>query len=46
VRRGLEEPVRRHEAIERLVRPLEVVVAQEVLEPPLRIDDVREHGPS
>jgi hypothetical protein len=43
VRRGLEEAVGRHEPIERLVRPLEVVVAEIVLEPALGVDDVREH---
>ena len=44
VRRRLEETIRRDEPVERLMRPLEVVVADEVLEPVLRIDDVREHG--
>jgi hypothetical protein len=43
VRGSLEEAVRRYEPVERLVRPLEVVVANEVLEPVLRVDDVREH---
>jgi hypothetical protein len=41
----LEEAIRGHEPIERLMRPLQVVVADEVLEPPLRVDDVREHRP-
>lgn len=40
----LEEAVRRHQSVERLVRPLEVVVADEVLEPALRVDDVGEDG--
>lgn len=43
VRRRLEKPIGRHEAIERLMRTLEVVVADEVREPLLRIDDVSEH---
>jgi hypothetical protein len=42
VRCRLEEAVRRHEAVEGLVRTLEVVVADEVLETTLRVDDVRE----
>lgn len=46
VRRGAEEPVRGHEAVERLVRALEVVVREEVLESALRVDEVREHGAS
>lgn len=43
VRRRFEEAIRRHETVERLVRPLEVVVADEVIEPVLRIHDVCEH---
>ena len=46
VRRGLEVPIRRHVPVERLVRTLEVVVAEEVLEAALRVDDVREHRPA
>lgn len=46
MRGGLEEAICGHESVERLVRTLEVVVAQVVLEPPLRIDHVREHGAS
>jgi hypothetical protein len=42
VRRRLEEAIGRHESVERLVRPLEVVVTDEVIQPPLRVDDVRE----
>ena len=44
VRGGLEVAVGGDEAVERLVRTLEVVVADEVLEPALCVDDVREHG--
>ena len=43
VRGRLEEPVGRDQAVERLVRALEVVVRQEVREPVLRVDRVREH---
>ena len=43
MRRRLEESIRRHQAIERLMRALKVVVADEVLEPLLRVDNVREH---
>jgi len=39
---GLEEAICRHEPIERLVRPLEVVVRQVVHEPLLRVDRVSE----
>jgi hypothetical protein len=42
VRGGLEEAICRHETVERLVRPLEVVVGQVVHESLLRIDRVRE----
>jgi hypothetical protein len=38
----LEEAIRGHEPVERLMRPLEVVVGQVVHEPLLRIDGVRE----
>ena len=41
--RCLEESVRGHETVECLMRPLEVVVADEVLEPLLRVHDMREH---
>ena len=44
VRRGTEEAVGGYEAIECLVRSLEVVVREVVLEPSLRVDEVREHG--
>jgi hypothetical protein len=43
VRRRLEEAVGGHEPVERLVWPLEVVVADVVLEPALRVDEVGEH---
>jgi hypothetical protein len=46
MRRRLEEPVGRHQPIERLMGALKVVVADEVLEPLLRVDDVREHRPA
>lgn len=39
-----EEAVRGNESVECLMRPLKVVVADEVLESLLRIHDVREHG--
>ncbi len=39
----LEEAVSGHEPVERLMRTLEVVVADEVIEPLLRVDDMREH---
>jgi hypothetical protein len=38
----LEESVCGHETVEGLMRTLEVVMADVVLEPPLRVDDVRE----
>jgi len=44
VRCRLEEAVGGHEAVESLVRPLKIVVRQEVYEPLLRVDGVREHG--
>lgn len=44
VRGGAEVAVGGHGAIERLVRTTEVVVIHEVLEAPLRVDDVREDG--
>ena len=44
VRRRAEEAVRGHESLERLVRPLKVVVREVVLEAALRVDEVREHG--
>jgi hypothetical protein len=40
----LEEAIGRDESVECLVRPLEVVVADEVVEAPLCVDDVGEHG--
>lgn len=43
VRCRLEEAIGGDQAIERLVRPLEVVVADEVIEAPLRVDHMREH---
>jgi hypothetical protein len=43
MRRCLEEAVGWHEPIERLMRALEVVVTDVVLESALRVDDVREH---
>ena len=43
VRRRLEEAICRDQAIERLMRPLEVVVRQVVHESLLRVDGVREH---
>ena len=43
VRCCLEEAISGHEPIERLVRPLKVVVADEMFEPALRVDDVREY---
>lgn len=46
VRGHLEETVGRHESVECLVWTLEVVVADEVLDSPLRVDDVREHRAS
>ena len=42
MRCGLEEAIGRHEAVERLVRALEVVVADVVREPVLRVLHVRE----
>jgi hypothetical protein len=45
VLRRLEETVGRHEAVECLMRTLEVVVADEVLESVLRICHVREDSP-
>lgn len=44
VRGRLEVTVGRDEPVERLVRALEIIVADEVIEPALRVDDVREHG--
>ena len=44
VRGRLEEAIGGDEPVERLVWPLKVVVADEVLEPLLRVDDVGEHG--
>src|ERR1041385_2604683 len=44
VLRHLEVAVPRYEAVESLMRTLQVVVADEVLEPALRVYDVREHG--
>jgi hypothetical protein len=41
---GLEEAVRRDQPVERLMRSLEVVVADEVVEPSLRVDHVGKHG--
>lgn len=46
VRRRLEEAVRRDQTVERLMRSLEVVVAEEMLEALLRVAHVREHGPA
>jgi hypothetical protein len=43
VRRGSKESIGRYEPVERLMRPLEVVVREVVLEPPLSVDEVREH---
>lgn len=42
VRCCFEEAIRRYEPVERLVRSLVVVVVDVVLEPALRVDDVRE----
>jgi hypothetical protein len=42
----LEEAVCGYESVECLVRPLEVVVADEVIEPSLRVDHVGEDGPT
>lgn len=44
VRRDSKVAVRGHVTVERLMRPLEVVVTHVVLEPPLRILGVREDG--
>lgn len=44
VRGGLEVAVGGYKPVERLVRALEVVVADEVIEPALRVDGMREHG--
>lgn len=44
VGRGAEVPVRRHRSLERLVRAMEVVVLDEVIEAVLRVDVVREDG--
>lgn len=46
VRRRFEESICRHQAIERLMRPLEVVVGQEVRQPILGIHRVCEHRPA
>ena len=46
VRGRLEEAVCGYEPVERLVRPLEVVVRDEVVEALLRVDGMREHGPA
>jgi hypothetical protein len=46
VRGRFEEAIRRHESIEPLMRALEVVVTDVVLEAALRVDDVREHRPT
>lgn len=43
VRRRAEEPVRRHEPAERLVRALEVVRVDEELDAPVAVREVREH---
>jgi hypothetical protein len=43
VGRSLEVAIRRHQPVERLMRTLEVVVADEVVEPLLRVDHVREY---
>ncbi len=45
VRRRLEESICRHQPVECLMWTLEVVVREEVLEPLLRVDRVREHRP-
>ncbi|HSG63544.1 MAG TPA: hypothetical protein VLD39_01020, partial [Gammaproteobacteria bacterium] len=42
VRRGAEEAIRRHQSLEGLMRPLKIVVSEVVLEPSLRVDEVRE----
>lgn len=44
VRRCAEVPVGRHRAVERLMRSLEVVVLEEVLEPVLSVDVVGKHS--
>jgi hypothetical protein len=44
VRGGAEEAVRGDKSVERLMRPLEVVVADEVFESALGVVDVREYG--
>lgn len=41
---SLEKPIGRDQSVERLVRSLEVVVAEVVLESMLRIDEVSEDG--
>lgn len=46
VRSGAKETIGWDQALERLVRTLEVVVRKIVLEPSLRIDEVREDRPS
>ena len=46
VRGCLEESICGYEAVECLMRPLEVVVGQEMRQPVLRIHRVREHGPA
>lgn len=42
VRRGAEEAIGRHQTVERLMWTLKVVVREVVLEPALRVDEVRE----
>ncbi len=44
MRRSLEKSIGRYESVECLVRPLEVVVADEVIQAALRIDDMRENS--
>jgi hypothetical protein len=46
MRRRAKETVRRHESLDGLARPLEVVVLDEKLDPPKTIREVGEHRPS
>jgi hypothetical protein len=43
VRRRTKEAIGGHQPLESLMRTLKVVVREVVLEPPLRVDEVREH---
>lgn len=45
LRRRAEEPVRRHQPADALVRTLKVVRVDEELQPPLAVLEVGEHGP-